>query len=162
MVSDDGGLQRTGRAGLEPEGARGDRSQAEDRQSDRANVSGVAVQSPDHHAFHTGCMGLQSHQVTNACFIQAPAVVDYHTSPGAAVSNASRKESTLPACLAGQTRPARRLPGTTARKSADAQRTGTWARMQASARWAVVRAANRCCNIWWSMMMILPRGWSRA
>jgi hypothetical protein len=39
---------------------------------------------------------------------------------------------------------------------------GTWARIQASARWAVVRAANRCCNIWWSMMMILPRGWSRA
>src|SRR5262245_7263650 len=68
----------------------------------------------------------------------------------------------LPACLAGQTRPARRLPGTTARKSADAQRTGTWARIQASARWAVGRAANRCCNIWWSMMMILPRGWSRA
>jgi hypothetical protein len=35
------------------------------------------MQSPDHHAFHTGCLGLQSHQVTGACFVQAPAVVDY-------------------------------------------------------------------------------------
>jgi hypothetical protein len=64
------------RAGVEPEGARGDRAQAEDRQSDRPNVRGVAVQSPDHHAFHTGCLGLQSHQVTDACFIQEPAVAD--------------------------------------------------------------------------------------
>jgi hypothetical protein len=39
------------------------------------------------------------------------------TSPGAAVSNASRKASTLPACLAGQTRPARRH-GTQERTSA--------------------------------------------
>jgi hypothetical protein len=65
------------RAGVEPEGASGDRSQAEDRQPDRPYASGVAMQSPDHHAFHTGCLGLQSHQVTRGCFIQAPAVVDY-------------------------------------------------------------------------------------
>src|SRR5262249_23625656 len=32
---------------------------------------------PDHHAFHTGCLGLQRHQVTDACFVQPPAVVDY-------------------------------------------------------------------------------------
>ena len=65
------------RPGVEPEGASGDRSQAENRQPDRPYVSGVAMQSPDHHAFHTGCLGLQSHQVTGACFVQAPAVVDY-------------------------------------------------------------------------------------
>ena len=26
---------------------------------------------------NTGCLGLQSHEVTDACFVQAPAVVDY-------------------------------------------------------------------------------------
>jgi hypothetical protein len=65
------------RAGVEPEGASGDRSQAEDRQPDRPYVSGVAMQPPDHHPFHTGCLSLQSHQVTDARFIQPPAVVDY-------------------------------------------------------------------------------------
>src|SRR5215469_18276303 len=57
-VSDDGGLQRVMRAGVEPEGASGDRSQAEDRQPDRPYVSGVAMQPPDHYAFHTSCLGL--------------------------------------------------------------------------------------------------------
>jgi hypothetical protein len=48
-----------------------------DRLGQREDLLGLRdAQSPDHPAFHTGCLGLQSHQVTGASFIQAPAVVD--------------------------------------------------------------------------------------
>jgi len=49
-ISDDRGLQRVMRAGVEPEGASGDRSQAEDRQPDRPYVSCVAMKPPDNHS----------------------------------------------------------------------------------------------------------------
>ena len=40
-------------------------------------VLGVAMQPPDHYPVQTGCLSLQSHQVTDAGFIQPPVVVDY-------------------------------------------------------------------------------------
>src|SRR5258708_336882 len=65
------------RAGVEPEGGSGDRSQAEDRQPDRPYVSGGAMHPPDQYASHRGCGGPESYQVAGACSTRAPAVVDY-------------------------------------------------------------------------------------
>jgi hypothetical protein len=124
-ISDRDRLQRIVGAGIEALRAGWDCSQAEDRQPDRPEVGGVAMQAPDHESFQPSSLGLEGHEIADAGFVESSAVVDPNTSPGAAPWSASRKRSTLPTCWAGATRPARRLPGITVLSAAGAQRTGT-------------------------------------
>lgn len=76
-ISHRGGRQRIGDPGIKTLRAGRDRSEAEDRQPDRLDVCGVAMQAPDQHSGQPRRLSLQNHQVADATLIEAPAVVGY-------------------------------------------------------------------------------------
>ena len=76
-ISHRGGRQRIEDPGIETLRAGRDRSQAEDRQPDRLDVGGVAMQSPDHDSVQPRSLSLQDHQVADATLIEAPVVVGH-------------------------------------------------------------------------------------
>src|SRR3984957_5106851 len=76
-LSHRGGGQRIGDPGIETLRAGRERAQAEDRQPDRLDVGGVAMQPPDHDAVQPRRLSLKNHQVADAALIEAPVVVDY-------------------------------------------------------------------------------------
>ena len=76
-ISHRGGRQRIRDPGIETLRAGRDRSQAEDRQPDRLDVGGVAMQPPDHDSVQPCSLCLQNHQVADATLIEAPVVVGH-------------------------------------------------------------------------------------
>ena len=76
-ISYRGRRQRILGADIEALRAGGDCSQAEDRQPDRSNVGGVAMQPPDHESLQPSSLRLERHKIANAGFVESSAVVDH-------------------------------------------------------------------------------------
>jgi len=76
-ISHRGGLQRILGTDIEALRAGGNRSQAEDRQPDRSDVSCVAMQSLDHDSRQPSSLSLENHEITDATLIEPSAIVDH-------------------------------------------------------------------------------------